>query len=217
MNTIIKRTSRKEYVREIFDSIPEDEMIVMAVRLYSLCALAWDYVDTILDTVVRLRISETKPLVRKIRELRRDYDRFRNSSMGCIETEREMNNGLELEEEVSKDLELLNYSLFNDISRMKLTDEHRNLVIAVQQAMTMLDAVRIYARQCDAALESHGLPHIDCAMVQGELLALYPLIPQFAGDCYRAGIQARAVVAHNIVRRLNESTIIHQETKRRIS
>ena len=76
-------------------------------------------------------------------------------------------------------------------------------MIAVQQALTLMDAVKAYARWCDKKIASFGVWVCDCCMVQTEFLKLYPLIPLFAGDCYNPDSQARTLTAQIIVNKLN--------------
>ena len=210
MNAIIDTRSfgvcrRKKY--NTLDVVPADTLVEFACKVYALCSLTWDYVDTILDLCIELKVTETKPLVRKIRDLKREYDRFRGSSLSSYDMKKEAERGAQIEEYLQKDFDKLFYSLYNDVSRLKLTDGHRRLVIAVQQTMTLMDAVKIYAKDCDRVIESYGTPPIPYSIVQKEFLALYPLIPQFAGDCYTPDISARKITAGIIAQTLKECVV----------
>ena len=188
-------------------AVPATLLVELSVKLYALCNLAWEYTDTILDVCIAERISQTKPLVRAVRDLKRSYDRFRSSSLNGEYERKETERGNAIEEYLEADFDRLFYSLYNDISRMKLTEPHRRLVIAVQQAMTILDAVKIYARRCDRAIERYGTAPIEYSMVQTEVIRLWGLIPQFAGDCYSPGIQSRKITAAIIARKLDDFII----------
>lgn len=179
-------------------AIPGDVLNDIGCKLYGLCSLAWDYIDTILDLCAEMRLSVTKPLCRTIRGLKRDYDRFRHRHLGGKGSLQETERGMTIEETLQKDFDKLYYALYNEVSKLKLTESHRRLVIAVQQAMTVLDAVRIFSRQCDEIPPRYGLPRRRDAFLQDEVEALYPLIPQFAGDCYDPNIPARKITARII-------------------
>ncbi|MBD5223880.1 MAG: hypothetical protein HDS71_07535 [Bacteroidales bacterium] len=190
--------------KKTIEAVPDEILVDMSTRLFALMNLAWDYVDTILDICISLRISETKPLVRRIRELKREYDKFRWPSMGKTLEKDEENLGLEIEEKLSVDF----YRLFNgvehEVNKLNLTQEHKTLVIATQQALTLMDAVKIYARRCDKKIASYDVWVCDCCMVQTDFMKLYPLIPLFAGDCYQPNINARKLSAGIIANKLQD-------------
>ncbi|MBD5302297.1 MAG: hypothetical protein HDS16_04790 [Bacteroides sp.] len=190
--------------KKTIEVVPDEILVDMSTRLFALMNLAWDYVDTILDICISLRISETKPLVRRIRELKCDYDRFRWPCIGKTLEKDEENLGLEIEEKLSVDF----YRLFNgvehEVNKLSLTQEHKTLVIATQQALTLMDAVKIYARRCDKKIASYDVWVCDCCMVQTDFMKLYPLIPLFAGDCYQPNISARKLSAGIIANKLQD-------------
>lgn len=49
--------------------LPQRPLARMATKLYLLGALAWDYADTVCNIAASLRICETKPASRAVREL----------------------------------------------------------------------------------------------------------------------------------------------------
>ena len=59
--------------RKTIDDIPTQITGTMAVKLYLLGALLWDYTDTILDIASSLRIASTRSHSRTVRALRLDY------------------------------------------------------------------------------------------------------------------------------------------------
>lgn len=169
--------------------------------------LSWDYVDTICDVCISLRIQETKPLVRQIRTLKREYDHFRASSMRSDMERNETEHGLRFEEIFIDDFNRMTNGIELEVNKLGLTPDHRMLVVAVQQALTLMDAVKIYARWCDRQIASLGIWVCDCCMVQTEFMKLYDLVPQFAGDCYQPNIEARKLTAGILVNRLKKIDI----------
>ena len=182
--------------------MPDEVLVDMSTRLFALMNLTWDYVDTILDLCINLRITETKPLVRIIRNLKREYDKFRWPSMCASHEKDEENLGLEIEEKLSVDFDRLFNGVEHEVNKLDLTKDHKALVIATQQTLTLMDAVKIFARRCDKKIASYDVWICDCCMVQTEFMKLYPLIPQFAGDCYQPNLSARKLSAGIIANKL---------------
>lgn len=189
--------------RCITDVVPGEVLVTWGCRLYTLMNLAWDYVDTVCDLCINMRLTQTKRLVRAIRQTKRDYDRFRQSSVDGRMLAEETERGLDFEEWFSADFDKLFNGLSNDVGKLGLTKEHAQLVIAVQQALTIMDAVSIYARRCDSTLKSRYDFHTaDRCLVQSDFLKLYGLVPQFAGDCYNPDLEARRLTANILANRL---------------
>lgn len=196
-------------IKELFDFVPEEVIVDLSCKLYSLCNLTWGYVDTILDLCVSMRLSETKQLVRTVREVKRKYDKFRARVLDRENVEKETMRGEQIEDKLDLDFQKLFYSLYNDISKLKLTDDHRRLVIAVQQAMTLLDAVKIFSKHCDKVVESYThIPHMPDCMLEDYFKPLYYLVPQFAGDCYNPDVAGRKLTAGIIVNGLHKFRVV---------
>lgn len=187
--------------------IPGELLEAWGIKLFSLMNLTWDYIDTICDLCVAMRLQPTKPLVRLVRELKRNYDSFRSLYVHSGFQRKERRNGELIEENLSLDFKKLFYSLSNEVSKLGLADDHKSLVIAVQQALTLMDAVKVYARRCDREIAAMGVWVCDCCLVHTEFLKLYDIIPQFAGDCYQPDIEARRLTAGIIARRLAEMPV----------
>lgn len=184
------------------EAVPEDVTLEMSFKLFALMNLAWDYVDTLCDLCIAERISDTKPLVRRIRELKRDYDKFRWRVMDDKSIKDEEESGLQIEDSLRNDFKKLQYGLETDIAKLDLNPTSYNLVLATQQALTLMDAVKIYARRCDKIIQSYNVWVCDCCMVLPQFLALFNLIPQFAGDCYQPNLNARKLSAGIIANKL---------------
>lgn len=197
----------------VVDVVPPRVLVDWALRLYTLTNLAWQYIDTVLDLCVQMRQPETRPLVRAVREIRREYDQFRARSVDD-ESARKETERTELFEDIhSEDFRKLFYGLENEVGKLGLTPDYKNLVLATQQALTVMDAVKVYARKLDEKMRrEYSLFCPDCSLVQTEFLRLYGLIPQFAGDCYRPNIEARRLTANILANRV-ESIIMRYENE----
>lgn len=189
------------------EDVPDKLLTEWSFKLFALINLAWDYIDTVCDLCIGMRLEPTKPLVRQIRNLKREYDRFRWRVMDGRMERNETDHGLRFEECFKDDFKRLTNGIEVDVNKLDLTSEHRSLVIAVQQALTLMDAVKAYARWCDKKISSFGVWVCDCCMVQTEFMKLYPLVPQFAGDCYQPNIEARKTTASILVNRLKEISL----------
>ena len=199
------RSERKREIMEEFTRIPEQELVKWADVLYAVMNLAWTYVDTIWGLCRELRIDEVRKLTRAIRDLKREYDRFRQYSMCGLE-KRETAYGELFEEKFMADFNRMYYGLSNEVSRTSLTEGHRMLVVAVQQALAVCDAVLLYARWVDTRIRDYGVWACDCVLVQGEFLKMYELLPQYAGDHYDADSQTRKLTARILYNRMREVT-----------
>ena len=184
------------------DDVPSDLLVEWSFKLFALMNLTWDYVDTICDACISLRIEETKPLVREIRTLKREYDHFRAPATRPVMEHNETQHGLRMEQLFRDDLRKLMSGIKIEVNKLDLTPDHRLLVISVQQALTLMDAVKTYSRWCDKQIHSFGVWTCDCCMVQTSFLKLYDLVPQFAGDCYQSDIGARKLTAGILANRL---------------
>lgn len=203
-HTILTPPSPPRRRKKSIEDVPDELLTEWSYKLFALMNLTWDYVETICNLCIGMRLQPTKPLVREVRALKREYDRFRWRSVDSHMESCETDHALRFEDRFRDDFSRLLNGIDLEVAKLDLTHDHRLLVIAVQQALTLMDAVKIYARWCDREIAGFGVWVCDCCMVQTEFLKLYPLIPQFAGDCYQPGINARKLTASILVNRLKE-------------
>lgn len=201
-HTVARTAFKMPDLSKTIDDVPGNLLAEWSFKLYALCNLAWDYVDTLCDQCIIMGLNETKPLVRTVRGLRREYEKFRAPFMTDSGNDFETEHGLRFEEYVRADFKKFMNSIEAPINRLDLKDEHRQLVIAAHRCMAVLDAIKEYARWCDRQIKSYGVWACDCCMVQQEVLALYPLIPQFAGDCWQSGLEGQTLTSAILVNRL---------------
>ena len=153
----------------------------ISVPLFALMNLTWDYIDTVCDLCVDWRQPYTKPLTRRLRTLRRGYDSFRASIVDKEMYDGETARGLAIEERLDSHFQKLYLCIRNEAANIPgLADTQRTLTVAVLQALTLMRAVKIYARCCDKVVEAYGVWVCDCCMVQTEFLELYAVLPKIA-------------------------------------
>lgn len=193
------------------EAVPPELVVEWAVRCYSLTSLAWEYVDTVLDISTQMRIAELKPLTRKIRGLRAEYDRFRQYAYTPANIAAETDLAEKFEDSNRADFSRLFYGIDMEVAKLDLDPEYRALLVAVHQALTLMEAVRIYARECDAEARRYGVWMPDCAIVPGTFLRLYPLIPLYGGDCYTGPTEAGRLTSGILVNRLKKIKITFKD------
>ncbi|MDE7345395.1 MAG: hypothetical protein K2N48_01480 [Muribaculaceae bacterium] len=174
------------------------------LRIDLLTCLAWDYIETIIDICIRMRIKETKPLIRRIRELKRIFEQDRSYYGGVSDQSRrdERQNAEEFEDQFDQDFRRLFNGLEFETRKIGLEKDYETLAIATQQAMTILDATKIFLKDCDKEVRKLGYKCDDYHMAPEGFLPLFGLVPQFAGDCYKQHIEARRLTAEILVKRV---------------
>lgn len=201
--SVIPPEDARDSALKMLDAVPDSKLVEWSLKLFGLMNLAWDYIDTICDLCIQMRLADTKPLVRTVRHLKREYDIFRQKTYDRRMEDFETDHGLRIEEYLADDLRKLANGLDMEARRIGLKESHRDLLVAVYQALTLMDAVKGYARLCDRRIAGYGVWTCDCCMVFSEFLRLYPLIPQFGGDCLRNNLDVRVTSARIIVNRLD--------------
>lgn len=196
-----------------YDSIPDSVTIPFAMRLFAMQNLTLQYVDTVTGFCAEKRIEGTKPLVRAVRELRLGIDRLYAGSFkgeaGRLAKESEARNAAEFEDNADALLTRLFYGLDTEVGRLGLKGDHKALVIAVHQALTIADVARMYAREGDEMLRRYHVPvaRTGCSMLPNEFLAIADLLPQFAGDCYKLS-RSREITAKAMLNELRKHVIV---------
>lgn len=164
--------------RRTVDDLPAEQTALWGARLYSICNLAWDYIDTIRDVCIAYRLSETRRLTHKLVALRKEYDDFRRYDIDpqCELVEAEQ--GLAFEEVFAKDFSRLSRALA-EVSQ-GMPEAERMLYKAVYTAHTLIVTARLYARWGDGQLRKYGVEtKRDYAMLQPEFLDAAQLLPHF--------------------------------------
>lgn len=198
--------------KKTLDDLPQREFMRRGFKIFVLGALAWDYTDTVLNEAKRLNLpDETKKITRTIHELRKDFDSVHAQSITLRkDRERELEVALDFEDLCRAHLDKLVYGLNNDKIVADLVRGHKMLVNAVQQAMTVIDAMKLYAVRCDTWIRSHGVEGKN-SMLPVHFIALAKLLPELAGDCYNADSEARRITARVLVKELERIELYDDE------
>lgn len=188
--------------------VPEDILITIRVRMYALGALVWDYVDTVLDMARSMRRQELKKLCRSVKELRADYDYMRSKNADRDHLQQEMQWAMDFETYVTpltrefiKGLKQEQSDTYGEL------DEDTNwLMMAVQQALCVLEALMHYTKGCDMALAKYGVDMRNKTILPKHFRKLAILLPEFGGDTL-VNSEARKKAAAGIAKELTKIVV----------
>jgi hypothetical protein len=194
--------------------VPQMELYKMAVKQYFLGALAWDYADTVNDLAASMRLDGTKKISRAVNNLRREYNSVRSLDLDAKHRDKEWELAQLFESINKQHLSRLYTSLCNEIRRdhTKLTDEYVTLVASTYVALTVLDTVMLFARQCDRYIEIY-YPEAPHSILPDHFVQLAKLLPLFAGDIYNPNMQARTLTAKILLNEVNRIELFDEDGK----
>jgi len=185
--------------------LPQDKLSVMAVKLFMLGALVWDYADTVCDIASNMRLYQTKALCRCVHKLKRDYDSFRSMALSHDYLITEQHIAMQFEDLCRLHFRKLIYSISSDKSTAGLDSEYLMLVKSVYMAMAVLGTMRMYATECDRWMRHNGVHGHSIMPEQIQRLAI--LLPQFAGDTYNRNIPSLHITSSILFNELNSIEI----------
>ena len=164
--------------------VPEDILITIRVRMFALGALVWDYVDTVFDIAWAMRRRELKKLCRKVKELREDYNYMRRRNADCNDLEQETQWALDFESHVQPLSREFIESLKQEQSEAygELDQDTHWLMLAVQQALCVLEALKYYTKGCDMAIAKYGVDMDQKTLLPQHFQKLAILLPEFGGN-----------------------------------
>lgn len=190
-----------------FNDVPQKELMQKGAMVYVAGALLWDYADTVLDLARLYKLSSTRSTSRRILEIRKLYDKMlredlANDDMNSIE-----DLSYQLETLASQDLTKLCNALSAEITfkTPHIDDRIKQIVIAVQMCMAVIDAVKAYGAECDKFVEQY-YPDVKHGIIPDHITILSNLIPIYAGEYYNRNSNARALTAKILLRHMKSVT-----------
>ncbi len=181
--------------------VPNRLLNRMAIKIYMVGTLAWDYADTVLDLVRQARMAETKKNSRELRAVRERYLRFREKHGGDSLAEEERL-GLMFEKLNQERLGRLYKHLAIEIRYTTALDETwRTICAAAITALTVLDAIKLYAAHCDRKIDSYGAPR-EHSILQDEFVDLGRALCGFLRGRCNADLVTRRKVAEELYREI---------------
>lgn len=184
------------------DDIDNQDLTEWSIKLFLLMNLTWGYVDTILNLCAQMKLQEVKKQCREIKELKRSYYIFRQSFYSSQEESNETERGEWFEETFSADFDRLFTSIEMEAKRVSKDEAHRILLVAIHQALTLIEAVKSYARYCDDEIKKQDVWVCDCCMVQTEFLKMSEILGKFICAKDERFIPLRRTSSNILVNRL---------------
>lgn len=161
------------------EDIDKQLLTEWSVKLFLLMNLTWGYVETILDLCAQMRMEEVKKQSREIREQYRLYQQFRQKFFCSRDVMNESERGEWFEEIFSGDFDRLFNGIDNLARAVSKSEGQRVVCVAVHQAMTLIEAVKKYARHLDKEIRERGVWVCDYCMVQTEFLRMAEIVAKF--------------------------------------
>lgn len=177
----------------------------MSIKIFIIGALVWDYTETVLDIAAQMRIDHgIRKVSRAIRETRRDYDQMCRRHIDLEHMERICDLSLLFERINKERLTKLNYGLINEIHKhdCELDRDYIMLLDAVLTALTVLDALQLFAAECDEKI-AKVYPHAPHSCLPDHFQRLAVLLPQYAGDHYFVDSESRRITAKALLNEIN--------------
>lgn len=182
---LIRQKEEAERAGEIKLSkiLDEDTLMRFGYVPFVIAKLAWDYADTIIDYAKYLRMKETRPLSRAIRELKVEYDRIRCPYENSAHKENEEENMYSFEDGVKDVFKLYLENVAIDLrcEYPDLDEEYITFLKAVYQCHIVLASLYEYVRQISkkvAEIVGHSIGDV----LPKQLRRLDGLVLAFTGD-----------------------------------
>lgn len=199
--------------KKTIDDLPQREFLRRGFKIFMLGSLAWDYTDTVLIMAKQLRLpDETKIVTRRIRNLKKDFDQIHSKSLSESDIEEERKIAEQFEDFCREHLNKLVFSLNNEKIVADVIRDHKILVNSIQQALTIIDTMKIYAAKCDRWIKDNGV-HDANSILPVHFIHLSKLLPLLAGDCYNPDSDARRITARILYKELDRIELYDDEGK----
>lgn len=185
--------------------LPEEWITAMMTRVCALGSLLWDYTDSILNMTAQMRLTATKPLGRKVREIRLEYDRMRQYTHATTALRKQEEEwGLDFEDLVQPHIKRFFRELQKELADRfgELEAQTRYLILGVNEAVMVSDALTHYTRGCDNALARMDVDMRGKTTLPEQFQQLAKLLPEFAGDLWHKESPARAKAAEALAKSL---------------
>ena len=152
-----------EIEQKINHDVPEWVVLMAHVRTGLICELFWDHLDTVINLAAIAKRQDLKDASRKIRKMRRGYEQC--LTVAAVNWQENFTHSSEAFLDCfDVDFQKLTLSLRNLLNRQDTTKDESNFRLAVQQAITLGQAVLGFGRHVDKIFRSYGTPLPDDAL-----------------------------------------------------
>lgn len=178
-----QQQNREISLEEINRKIDKETLFLFAFVPFVIAEVAWDYADSCINLAILMRLQPTKKLCRRIRELRREYDRKR-SMIDRAHREIETENMIAFQEDYKQYFSELNNSIVSQVDEQYSgqCSDCRMMISAAYSCAVVLRALFKYVDIMSARIaDILGINAIGSIIVK-ELRVLEKIIIQFAGE-----------------------------------
>lgn len=166
------------------NSIPDFLKFDWDCKIYALMNLAWDYVDTILDQAVQMRISELKVVSRAVRENKKIFEKALWQVLGSERMQEETKRGLVLEEFVYPIIQRFRKGINAEVESRDIEDKYKMYAVSVYEATMLVHAVLMLWSLFDERASKYGARLDRNKLVPPCFCSLVVALPSFGGDQY---------------------------------
>lgn len=169
---------------EITKKIDKQTLFLFAFVPFVIAEIAWDYADSCIDLAILQRIHETKRLCRRIRELRREYDRMRSKFIDAEHRAIETDNMLAFQDDYKAFFSKLNINIKGriDIEHPGLCYDSKLLISGAYSYAVVLKAMFKYVNIMEKRIAQLLGVELTGTIIINELRELSEIILQFAGE-----------------------------------
>lgn len=185
-----------------YEDVPTFIRLSNSYKMCALISLAWDYIDTVLDSATRQRISALKSSTRKIREHNADYTYHMKQFLNSVALRKEFDRGLMVERMVKDSLKTFRANIADHITSHDLTEDHQELLEAVYDAEVVIRAVfRLWDLMNDQARGEFGVYTKEGhSIINISFVKASKLLPDFGGDCFDKNLDCINEAARSIAK-----------------
>lgn len=198
-------------VKKTIKDVPQEDLFKMSALLFVIGRLVWDYADTVLDLASQMKLGgETKKISRTIREIRRRWEIFRQKDFDSAHDRKEFDLAMIFEDLTREHLNKLCNAIRVEVSKKyDLNDEQIMLIQAVMETLTVFDAMKMYAGQCDRFIKAY-YPTAPHSIIPDEFPQMIRLVPRFI-DEYYYNSQARSLTARILLNEINSIDVVTEK------
>lgn len=144
----------------------------------------FDYVDTVLDLTAQLRITELKKVSRVIKELKKDYDYYKQRHLDFNNRQQEaLHRDMMLDgfyDDFNNEYLLVKFKVSNE--RKSLVNEYKQFLSCVYMALIIFDTLKQYCFEADKVIESYWGECLNSILTK-QAVKTAELLWQYTGDC----------------------------------
>lgn len=184
-DAIMSIQRKRDSTHPLSQKIDDDTFFRHFYLPFVIMDIFYDYVDTVCDQIMILKVKQLKKLMHQIRWFRKDYDILK---MRCLDWDSRQQENSHMEffidiysKEFDCEFQLIKWLISKH--RKMLDDDWRNLIASVYMAICIYNALITYAKECDRVIESLWGKQASHSIIPNMIPKTYALIKECLGDC----------------------------------